>query len=260
MLAGCGIQTTNIPVKLSTSDTLISAHRGATLAAPPNSLEAVKMAIVHNYDAVEVDPRVNKDGEIYLMHDETVDATTNGTGKVSDLTSTELDQLLLKTDGYPEYENKNVRVPKFKQVASLLKETNLVLNVDGSKIDLTNPVNAKKVVDILKENNLFERTFFALNTEREREAFSKMYPGAHMSFIYNSKNGLQNEINAANKYKNTFITIHSDQATDENISLLKKNNAYYQVYRVDTIEKARRLKSLGANILETEEFYPNQLE
>jgi len=63
----------------------VIAHRGGTALAPENTLAAFRRAIELGVDYVEIDVRVTKDGRFVLMHDRTVDRTTNGFGTVADL-------------------------------------------------------------------------------------------------------------------------------------------------------------------------------
>ena len=75
---------------------LVVSHRGNWRSAPENSLAAIDSAIVMKIDAVEIDVRKTKDGHLVLMHDNTVDRTTNGKGKVGNLTLDEIKKLRLK--------------------------------------------------------------------------------------------------------------------------------------------------------------------
>ncbi|QUH05813.1 carbohydrate-binding protein [Saccharopolyspora erythraea] len=75
---------------------MIAAHRGQWREFPENSLPAIDEAIRDGAEIVEIDIRRTADGHLVLMHDETVDRTTNGTGKVSDLTLAQIKQLRLK--------------------------------------------------------------------------------------------------------------------------------------------------------------------
>lgn len=80
----------------------IMGHRGNTYLSnmPENSLEGIRYCISLNgiVNIVEVDPRMTKDGVIVLMHDETVDRTTTGKGKVKDLTYKEIQSFNLKNE------------------------------------------------------------------------------------------------------------------------------------------------------------------
>ncbi|RNI32542.1 glycerophosphodiester phosphodiesterase [Rufibacter immobilis] len=69
------------------------AHRGASGLAPENTLAAVKKALETTADYIEVDVHQSKDGQVVVIHDPTVDRTTNGTGRVADLTLAELKKL-----------------------------------------------------------------------------------------------------------------------------------------------------------------------
>lgn len=71
----------------------ICAYRGFTKGAPENSLESIIGAVEAGFDAVEVDARETTDGVPVLMHDETVDRTTTGSGAVSSFTVDEIQKL-----------------------------------------------------------------------------------------------------------------------------------------------------------------------
>ncbi|HZG71126.1 MAG TPA: glycerophosphodiester phosphodiesterase family protein [Chondromyces sp.] len=69
------------------------AHRGATGYAPENTIAAFDLAVDMKADYIEIDVQRSKDGELVLIHDTTVDRTTDGTGKVGDLTFEQLRSL-----------------------------------------------------------------------------------------------------------------------------------------------------------------------
>ncbi len=69
------------------------AHRGASDELPENTLAAFQLALEQGADILETDIRLTRDNEIILMHDATVDRTTNGTGAVANLTLAEIKNL-----------------------------------------------------------------------------------------------------------------------------------------------------------------------
>lgn len=79
----------------------VSAHRGGPREGfPENCIATFENTLKTTPAILEIDPRFTKDGEIVLMHDVTLDRTTNGTGKVTDYTLAELKELRLKdTEG-----------------------------------------------------------------------------------------------------------------------------------------------------------------
>jgi glycerophosphoryl diester phosphodiesterase len=75
------------------------AHRGASALLPENSLAAFARALADGADILETDLRFSKEGEIVLMHDETVDRTTTGSGPVRDLSLAEFKRLTVRHAG-----------------------------------------------------------------------------------------------------------------------------------------------------------------
>lgn len=110
----------------------IVAHRANTKKAvdqgvPENSLEIIQMAIESGVvDMVELDVRPTKDGVLVLMHDETINRTTNGKGKVSSLTYDQLMQYDMKRDTRP---SNGIKVPTLKQALELCKDK-MFINLD----------------------------------------------------------------------------------------------------------------------------------
>ncbi|HID90399.1 TPA: glycerophosphodiester phosphodiesterase [Candidatus Bathyarchaeota archaeon] len=88
------------------------AHRGASAYEPENTLRAVRKALELNADMVEIDVRLSKDGRVMVIHDETVDRTTDGRGYVRDMTLEELRGL----DA-----GKGERIPTLEEVMGLVK-------------------------------------------------------------------------------------------------------------------------------------------
>lgn len=73
--------------------TLVIGHRGAAAAAPENTLPSLRRALADGADAVEFDLRATVDRRLVLIHDETVDRTTDGSGRVAEMTLEELREL-----------------------------------------------------------------------------------------------------------------------------------------------------------------------
>ncbi len=69
------------------------AHRGYSSEAPENTTEAFDLALKHGFNNFELDAQLTRDGEVVVIHDETVDRTTNGHGAVRDLTLAEIKSL-----------------------------------------------------------------------------------------------------------------------------------------------------------------------
>ncbi len=80
-------------MSLSWGSPIIFAHRGASAYAPENTLTAFDLAIQQNADVIELDAKLSADGHVVVIHDQTVDRTTNGSGRVNNLTLAKLKEL-----------------------------------------------------------------------------------------------------------------------------------------------------------------------
>lgn len=98
--------------KVERVDTI--AHRGASGYAPENTMAAFRKAVEMKADYIEIDVQVTKDGQLVVIHDTTVDRTTDGTGKVGSLTLDEIRELDAGSYFAPEFAGE--RIPTFEEV------------------------------------------------------------------------------------------------------------------------------------------------
>ena len=78
---------------LNKNNVYVAAHRGFSAEYPENTIPSFSAAIDCGVDQLETDVRMTSDGELVLIHDDTVNRTTNGTGLVSQMTFGELRKL-----------------------------------------------------------------------------------------------------------------------------------------------------------------------
>jgi glycerophosphoryl diester phosphodiesterase len=122
---------------------LFFAHRGGSALAPENTLVAYEMGLSYGADALELDIHLTRDGEIVVIHDDTLDRTTDGSGRVSGFT---LDDLRQFDAGYrftPDagasypYRGQGVTVPTLAEVYERFSATrvNIEIKEDVSGIE-----------------------------------------------------------------------------------------------------------------------------
>ncbi len=106
---------------------LVAAHRGDWRNAPENSIHALRLSLEMGVDIMETDVRMTKDGVLVLMHDETINRTTSGKGKVSEVTWDSLQRVTLRQGhGGPTQE----RVPTFEEFMDSVKGKPILINLD----------------------------------------------------------------------------------------------------------------------------------
>lgn len=105
----------------------IWAHRGASAYAPENTLPAFQLALDQGAQGLELDVQRTADGVLVVVHDETIDRTSNGFGRVVDLTVDELRRCDF-SNGFIGH--RNVRIPTLMEVLDLVAPTDASLNVE----------------------------------------------------------------------------------------------------------------------------------
>ena len=102
----------------SRDNIFVAAHRGLSAVYPENTLLAFRKALEVGADQLETDVRISADGRLVLMHDATVDRTTDGTGRVDEKTFEELEALDAGVKkGFP-----GERIPEFTEFMELVKD------------------------------------------------------------------------------------------------------------------------------------------
>lgn len=126
----------------------VAAHRGFCAKYPENTLLAFKAAIELGVDQIELDVRASYDGELVIMHDDTVNRTTNGVGLVREKTLAELKAL--DVGSYKGEEFKDAKIPTFREFMELVKDhPTLTVDIELKEYPTTqgNEVRAYEVCD-----------------------------------------------------------------------------------------------------------------
>lgn len=141
-----------------TNEIIVSGHRGFMSDYPENTLLAFHEALKLGVPMLELDLRMTKDGHLVVIHDATVDRTTNGTGELCEFT---LDQIQkLDAGGWKSPIFKGLQIPTFIEFCEMmLQYPDVLLNVEFKP----SPVAIETVdqaIPILKKYNLYENCVF----------------------------------------------------------------------------------------------------
>ncbi|WP_338449734.1 glycerophosphodiester phosphodiesterase family protein [Niallia oryzisoli] len=113
---------------------IVAAHRGVPSLAPENTMAGYQLAYELGADLIETDVQRTKDGHLIIMHDYTVDRTTNGTGNVADLTLEQIRALDAGIKYGPEFAGE--KVPTFREYLQAFKGKDVVLLVELKATDV----------------------------------------------------------------------------------------------------------------------------
>lgn len=137
---------------------LIFAHRGVNHAVPENTLSAFRRAVDVGADGVELDVHLTRDGVPVVIHDETVDATTDGTGRVTEMTLSEVKAL--DAGAYVDPAFAGTRVPTLEEVLAEIGHQ-LLVNIELKPAGGRNGGLAPAVVGVVRQMGLEDRVWFS---------------------------------------------------------------------------------------------------
>lgn len=244
---------TNTGSWLKWKSTKLSAHRGAQVIAPENSLSGVAGAHKLGYGFIEIDVRQTKDKQYVLMHDTTIDRTTSGYGKVASQTYKQLSKFHLV-----DKNNKitSEKIPTLKQVLTAAKKYNVGVNIDGSKGDWTNEKYVAGIVTAVKKANMYNKTLFIIPNKKARTKFHKNYPNATISFLGNPKKTLSSDLKELKKYKYKLYTAHITKIDAKTAKKIRNSGIRLHIYGVNTQTNYKRAKSYKPLLIETDKIKP----
>lgn len=162
--------------------TKILAHRGASGYAPENTLEAFALAAELGADGVELDVHLSSDGEMVVIHDETVDRTTDGYGLVCKKTLAEL-KSLNACNGMGGLKAYN-QIPTLKEVYELLKPTPLMINVEIKTDAMLYDGICEKLVALEHEMGMEGRIIYSSFNHNTIMEMKRIHPEAKTGLLY----------------------------------------------------------------------------
>lgn len=225
----------------------IWAHRGASFYAPENTLEAFDIAVKQKADGIELDVQLSKDGELVVIHDETIDRVSNGRGFVKDYTLKELKQFNV-AKLFPQFGIS--RIPTLEEVYRLLKPTNLIINVELKTEIIFYKGIEEKLIKLAKNMDMEDRIIYS--------SFN------HYSLLNLRK--LKNDVKIGLLFSNIFVDV-LDYAVKLKADALhpigymlrlpgfieecKAKNMKLHVWTIDNEEEIKLLNEIGVDAIIT---------
>ena len=160
---------------------LVWAHRGASGYAPENTLAAFQKAVDLGADGVELDIQLTKDDQIVVIHDETIDRTSDGKGWVKDYTLEEL-RAFNYNRTKPEY--KHADIPTMREVFELLKPTGLFINIEIKTGVVFYEKIEEKILALAKEMGMEDRVCYSSFNHYTVTRIHELKPDAEVGFLY----------------------------------------------------------------------------
>lgn len=148
------------------------AHRGGAALAPENTIAAIEQAVrLWQPDIVEIDVRATADGHCVLMHDATLERTTNGSGPVAARTLAELKQLdagygFVALDGTHPFRGRGVTIPTIDEVLGAFPELRFIVEVKIGSAQ-------KPLFEAIERHGAWDRVLAAGERDADRDLFPR---------------------------------------------------------------------------------------
>lgn len=205
------------------------AHRGASAYEPENTLSSFERAIELNTDLIEFDVRQSIDGHLVVIHDNTVDRTTDGRGLVALKTLSELKELNA---------GKGEKVPTLNEVLDCGRgRAKFVLELKENGIE-------DKIVDIVRNNELFDEAFVVSFKPNRLKMIKKLEPKVKTGLIMFAS---LDPIRLAKNCGADVVAPFRWFITDSLVKRAKENGLYTFTWTVDDTVKAQQLKDKGVS-------------
>jgi glycerophosphoryl diester phosphodiesterase len=220
---------------------MIVGHRGAAGYEPENTLLSFQKAIEIGVDWIELDVHRSSDGHLMVIHDDTVDRTTNGHGKVSEMTLAELKKL----DA-----GKGQQIPALQEVIDLARgkvKTIIEIKQAGTEVDVMDAVERNDLV-----NAAMVASFHTYSIRRIKELSPRIMTAAIVSRLPIDFKALALDVMADS------IFMRKDIVSQAIVDEAHKNGFTINVWNEDTPEEIRKYAAMGPDMMSSN--YPDRLK
>lgn len=226
---------------------LVFGHRGARAYAPMNTLPAFELAYEQGAAGIELDVHLSKDAQPVIVHDFTVDSTSDGSGRVADLTLAELKAL--DAGGWFGERFAGTRIPTLDEVFQAVG-SKLYINVE-IKAETPAPTGVEQIVaESIRRFRLHDRVIVSSFEPAVLKRFRSLMPDVPLGFLHAQPVEIPTVISEL-----TCEAMHPHYALIDAryMRLCRDRECLVNTWTVNDHDEARRLRDLGVSVLITDQ-------
>jgi glycerophosphoryl diester phosphodiesterase len=234
---------------------LVVGHRGFSAAAPENTQASFKKAMEVGVDMIELDVHLSQDGQVVVIHDDTLNRTTNGKGKVVNYTLNELKQLDAGSWFGSQFFGE--RIPTLKEVLELT-HGQVLLCIELKVGDLgqyTLKDLADRSLQEVEKAGMLSRVLFASFYLSAIERIREKNPGMPVALIYSKSWSSPQEVTGGRPI--SVLSFHGTVLTQTNATKARQQGIKLLVWTVNTEEQMEHFLNMGVDGIITN--YPDRL-
>jgi glycerophosphoryl diester phosphodiesterase len=225
--------------------TLIFGHRGAKAYAPMNTIPAFELAVAQGADGVELDVWLSKDGYPVIIHDDTVDGTTDGHGSIQEKTLAEIKAL--DAGSYFDPKFAGTRVPTLDEVFEAVGQQ-LIINVEIKSNETRREGIEQVVADCIVKHNMQRRVIVSSFDARVLKTLREIDPDMPIGYLYAPNYRFFPEVMEALDHEAKHP--YHDMLTPEYVSSL--HGYRINTWTVNEPERVKALIELGIDAIITD--------
>lgn len=223
---------------------LIFGHRGASAYAPMNTIPAFELAVEQGADAIELDVHLTKDGELVIVHDFTVNKTTNGTGEVAAMSLEEIKSLDAGAWFAPEFAG--TQIPTLDEVFEAVGKK-LFVNVEIKSLSATGDGTEEAVAKCIQRHGMQERVIVSAFNPKVLKRFRPIMPDLPLGYLLSPEtmSGSTQVMVSASSYDASHL--YHEMITESRMAWAKENGHLVNVWTVNDPAIARQLAMKGVH-------------
>lgn len=231
---------------------LIFGHRGARGTHPENTMISFQEAARTGAHGIEFDVHLSKDGEVVIIHDETLNRTTNGSGLVCEHTLEELKQL--DAGSHFNVAFQGARIPTLREVLAWLRGNELLINIELKNDRIRYIELEQKVVALVREFSLEKRIIFSSFNHKSVADLADLAPDIERAILYHFP--LQDAMEEARLHHASGLHPNFHLLTKEFVGETKSQGFTLRPYTINDDEDIKRMISFGVDVIITD--YPSK--
>lgn len=155
-------------------------HRGYSDKYPENTMIAFKVAIDGNFDGIETDVHLTKDKQLVLIHDETIDRTSNGTGSIKDYTYQELCEYNFNY----HFKDVTAKLPLLVELLDYCQGKNVILNLEIKTDKIHYPDIELLTYNLVKDKGLLDQVMFSSFNLDSLLKLRQIDPSLYLGYLF----------------------------------------------------------------------------
>ncbi len=230
---------------MESGETLVFGHRGAMACAPMNTLASFQLAYEQGADGVELDVHLSRDRQLIVLHDFSVDATTEAQGAAADFTLAELKEL----DAGSWYSSSYAleRIPTLDEVFDHFGDK-LLVNVEVKSRFSDHATLVESVAECIRRRQMAKRTIVSSFDPQLLQHFRAVFPEVMIGFLHPPGSASTLMDGAAHEARHPWHeTIDQDYMT-----WARESGFFVNAWTVNDAQRACALGQLGVNSIITD--------